>query len=367
MNIADTLLMDEQSGFRKGRSCSDNLTVIKQIIEKRREYNMETHIAFVDYEKAFDRVDRDQLWEIMEEKGYPLHLIRVLKNIYAKTEIIIDTGVGKAGPLRTNVGVRQGCSLSPTLFNIYIDEIVRRWKNEVFRGIRLSPSERYINTMLFADDQFIIQPTEDDLQRSIFKLQTICSEFNFKISTSKTKVMAFLGKEPLRTKIELNGKPIEQVSHFKYLGCDISYEHDRDIGEKIQKFQMICGTINRTLKNKARTDTQLKFYKTMAVPTVMFGSETWTDTKKGYSKVQAAEMKFLRRIKGVTRLDRLRNDDIRRELNIFSLNRKIGDNKRQWMDHIDRMPDESLVKQAVRYHPQGRRDRGRPIKRWRDP
>jgi hypothetical protein len=165
----------------------------------------------------------------------------------------------------------------------------------------------------------------------------------------------------------LNNKPIEQVSHFRYLGCDISYERDNDLDHKIHRFQMICGTINRTLKQKVRKDTKLKLYKTMAVPSVIYGSETWVDLKRNKSRIQSAEMRFLRRVKGCTLRDQIRNDDIRRELDIFSLNRKIEDNKRNWIDHVYRMPDSRIVKQAIDYMPQGRRDQGRPRKSWKNP
>jgi replication-associated recombination protein RarA len=71
MNILDVLLLEEQNGFRKGRSCTDDIFTIQQIIEKRREFNLEMHIAFIDYEKAFDRVNQAMLWQIMERRGYP--------------------------------------------------------------------------------------------------------------------------------------------------------------------------------------------------------------------------------------------------------------------------------------------------------
>ena len=215
-------------------------------------------------------------------------------------------------------------------------------------------------------DQILIESTEDDLQRSIFTLQQIGFEYSVKISLKKTKIMAFKGKSPVRSKIVLDNKTLEQVSHFRYLGCDISYDRERDIDEKINRFQMICGTINRSLKDKVRKETKLKLYKTMAVPMLLYGSETWVESKAEKSRIQAAEMRFLRRVKGCTRLDRFRNDDIRRELDIFSINRKIADNRRNWIDHINRMPDHRIVKQATRYRPRGHRDVGRPRNRWNE-
>ena len=69
---------------------------------------------------------------------------------------------------------------------------------------------------------------------------------------------------------------IEQVSHFQYLGCDITFEEEQDINKKINTYQHICGTIRRTIKGKTRRETQMKFYKVMALPTVLYGAESWT-------------------------------------------------------------------------------------------
>ena len=116
--ITEALLLEEQNGFRIGRSCIDNVFTIKQIIEKRREFNLETHMAFLDLEKAFDRVNRNQLWQILNRRGIPNHLIEVIKSLYRNTSIQIDTGRKILDKIYINQGVRQGCNLSPALFNI---------------------------------------------------------------------------------------------------------------------------------------------------------------------------------------------------------------------------------------------------------
>jgi hypothetical protein len=114
---------------------------------------------------------------------------------------------------------------------------------------------------LYADDVVIIQKNEDDLQRSVRHLNQICKQYNFKISKEKTKVMAFWGKHPIRSKIVLQDQPLEQVSYLNYLGCETGKENDRVIDKKLGRSQMLCGTEHRTLKNKTRRKTRLKFYK----------------------------------------------------------------------------------------------------------
>lgn len=177
--ITEAIILEEQSGFRPGRSCTDNVFTIKRIIEKRREFNLETHIGFVDFEKAFDRVDRAKLWNILAERGYPLHLIEIIKSLYQRTRIVINTGMIRLKEFEINQGVRQGCGLSPTLFNIYLDYILRKWRCHVDPGIRIS-NDDYLNTLLFADDMLIIQENENRLQQAIHELSNVCKAFEFR-------------------------------------------------------------------------------------------------------------------------------------------------------------------------------------------
>jgi len=236
--ISETVLLEEQNGFRIGRSCVDNVFIInlyrtafKQIMEKRREFNLETHMAFLDLEKAFDRVDRNQLWQILNRRGIPYHLIEVIKSPYKNTSVHIDTGKKILEKIYINQGVQQGCNLSPTIFNIYIDDLLRNWKHKVDAGIVLKRN-LYLNTLLFADDQVIIQDSEDKLQKSVCMLNQMSKGYNLKISTDKTKIMAFKGKHIKRFKTEIDGSILEQVKRFNYLGCELSLDGDPDFDKK---------------------------------------------------------------------------------------------------------------------------------------
>jgi hypothetical protein len=208
--------------------------------------------------------------------------------------------------------------------------------------------------MLFADDMLIIQENEDTPQKSMYELQKISNNYNFNISTTKTKVMAFQVKYPVRSKIILNNKLIiQQVSNFNCLGCNVTYKYDEDLNDKLSKFQNICGVIARTLKKKTRRETNLKFYKIMAVPVLLYGSETWTLRKRDWNTIQAAEMKYLRTVKGCTRLE-IRNEDIRNELGISPLSEKIIEYRNKWKVHLQRMEHTRIPLQAYKYQPSGK-------------
>jgi hypothetical protein len=99
--------------------------------------------------------------------------------------------------------------------------------------------------------------------------------------------MAFKGKHFIRIKIVINDTILEKVSHFKYLGSDISYEDYKDTDEKVAKSRHICGSIHRNVKNETRKDTRIKFCKTTVIPTLMYASETWVMRKMIKTKFKA--------------------------------------------------------------------------------
>jgi hypothetical protein len=131
------------------------------------------------------------------------------------------------------------------------------------------------------------------------------------VSCKKSKVMAFIGQEPVRCKITINDKIFEQVNEFKYFGCQILYEGERDVKNNISKFLQVTGTINNVLKpNQVQKSSRMKIYNTLAIPTLIYGSEIWTLTQQNKSRLKASEMKFLRRTAGHTLLDHKKNEDI---------------------------------------------------------
>ena len=117
----------------------------------------------------------------------------------------------------------------------------------------------------------------------------------------------------MRSKIEIDGSILEQVRQFNYLGCELSLDGEPDFDKEINRFQGICGTIMKHLKI-TRTDTKMKFYKVVARPSLLYGSETWVTTKRDVTGLEAAEMRFVRSVTGHTRLDKIRSEVIRKEL-----------------------------------------------------
>jgi len=113
-----------------------------------------------------------------------------------------------------------------------------------------------------------------------------------------------------------------------------------------------------------RTDTQMKFYKVVARPTLIYGRETWVTTKRDMTRLEAAEIRFLKSVKGYTRLDKIRSEVIRKELESSGIQDVKSRFKQKWINYLEGMDNTKLPKHALNYKPIGRRDRGRPRKRW---
>src|SRR5574342_140985 len=113
-------LPDVQAGFRKGRGTRDQIANIRWIMEKAREFQKNIDFCFIDYAKAFDCVDHNTLWKILKEMGIPDHMTCLLRNLYAGQEATVRTGHGTTDWFHIGKGVRQGCILSPCLFNFYV-------------------------------------------------------------------------------------------------------------------------------------------------------------------------------------------------------------------------------------------------------
>ena len=144
-------LTDVQAGFRKGRGTRDQIANIRWTMEKAREFQKNIYFCFIDYAKAFDCVDHNKLWKILKEMGIPNHLTCLLRNLYADQEATGRTGHGTTDWFQIGKGVCQGCILSPGLFNLYAEFIMRNARlDEAQAGIKIAG--RNINNLRYADD-----------------------------------------------------------------------------------------------------------------------------------------------------------------------------------------------------------------------
>ena len=204
-------LPDVQAGFRKGRGTRDQIANICWTIEKAKEFQKNIYFCFIDYAKAFDCVDHNKLWKILQEMGIPDHLICLLRNLYAGQEATLRTGHGTTDWFQIGKRACQGCILSPCLFNFYAEYIMRNaGLEETQAGIKIAG--RNINHLRYADDTTLMAESEEELKSLLMKVKEESEKVGLKLNIQKTKVMA---SGPI-TSWEIDGETVETVSDFIY-------------------------------------------------------------------------------------------------------------------------------------------------------
>ena len=152
-------LPDVQAGFRKGRGTRDQIANICWILEKEREFQKNIYFCFIDYVKAFNCVDHNKLWKILQEMGMPDHLTCLLRNLYAGQEATVRTGHGTKDWFQIGKGVCEGCILSHCLFNLDAEYIMRNTGlEEAQAGIKIAG--RNINNLRYADGITLMAESE---------------------------------------------------------------------------------------------------------------------------------------------------------------------------------------------------------------
>jgi len=182
-------LPDVQTGFRKGRGTRDQIANIHWINEKAKEFQKNIYFCFIDYAKAFDCVDHNELWKILKEMGTPDHLTCLLRNLYAGQEATVRTGHGTTDWFQIGKEICQGCILSPCLFNLYAEYIMgNAGQEEAQAGIKIAG--RNINNVRYADDTILMAESKEELKSLLMKVKEKSEKVGLKLNIQKTKIMA---------------------------------------------------------------------------------------------------------------------------------------------------------------------------------
>uniref|UniRef100_A0A8B9XS22 RNA-directed DNA polymerase n=1 Tax=Bos mutus grunniens TaxID=30521 RepID=A0A8B9XS22_BOSMU len=199
-------LPDVQAGFRKDQGTRDQ---IANIIEKAREFQKNINFCFIDYTRAFDCVDHNKLWKILKEMGIPDNMTCLLRNLYAGQEATVRTGHGTRDWFQIGKGVRQGHILSPCLFNIHAEYIVRNaGLDEAKAGIKIA--RRNISNLRYADDTTLMAENKEELKSLLLKVKEESEKVCLKLNIQKTKIMA---SSPI-TSWQIDGQTMETVTDF---------------------------------------------------------------------------------------------------------------------------------------------------------
>lgn len=363
----EDIVAEEQAGFRVGRGTVDQLFVIRQLSEKFSEKNRTLYNNFIDFKQAFDSVWQLGLWKVLRNYGIPEQLVILLEDMYSKSASAVRVDGELTEWFKVTVGVRQGCNLSPYLFNLLLEAMIQQATKAVEAGVYISG--QLANNLRFADDIDLIAESPEQLQELTDKVNESSKRFGLKINVSKTKVMT-IGKSHKELNINLEHDKLEQVTEFVYLGSLVSEDGEsrRDIQRRTSLASAMVGKLNKIWRsNSISIKTKVKVYETIVIPVFLYGAECWRLRKTDERKIQSTEMGWLRKIMGVSRLQRIRNEAIREQMGQQeTLCAKVQRKRLKWFGHVTRMDNTRLPFRALHCHIQGTRSRGRQPKTWMD-
>nr|KAG5686531.1 hypothetical protein BaRGS_012212 [Batillaria attramentaria] len=361
----DPMLRDQQAGFRRNRSCADQIASLRIIVEQSLEWNSPLYINFIDYEKAFDSVDREALWKLLRHYGVPGKIISLIQCTYQDMSCRIAHAGQLSESFEVKTGVRQGCLLSPFLFLLVIDWIMKTTTAGRKNGIQWTLWTQ-LDDLDFADDLALLSHSHSQMQDKTTRLEATSAGTGLKINRKKTELMKI--NTTANTPVTVGGEPIREVESFVYLGSVVDGQGgtDRDVTARIGKARAAMVMLKNIWASKVVSiRTKLRIFNSNVKSVLLYGCDTWRTTKTMQQKIQTFLNTCLRRIFNIRWPEKIRNEELWERAGQEPVAKQILRRKWGWIGHTLRKPASSTTRQALTWNPQGKRKRGRPRNSWR--
>jgi len=270
--------------------------------------------------------------------GIPDHLTCLLRNLYAGQEATVRTGHGTTDWFKIGKGVCQGCILSPCLFNLYAEYIMRNTGLEEAQG-GIKIARRNINNLSYADDTTFMAESKEELKSLLMKVKEESEKVDLKLKIQKTNIMT---SGPI-TSWQIDGETVETVADFIFLGSKVTA--DGDCSHKIKRCLLlgrkVMTNLDSILKSRDITlPSKVHLVKTMVFPLVMYGCESWAIKKAEHRRIDAFELWCWRRVLRVPWTARRSNQSILKEISPgCSLEGLMLKLKLQYFGHLIRRAD----------------------------
>ena len=326
-------------------------------MQKSRRKRKKMHMVFVDLEKAFDRVPRKVMWDVLKKKDVAGAYVRVIKDMYEGVTTKIKTRAGVSESFEVKIGVHRGSTLSPYLFNLVLDELLK--------GVALEVPW----CMLVADDMVIIGESEQEVESVLEQVREALESKGLKVNRDKTEHMEsrWKGEQEGASRVKLQNGLLNKMKEFKYLGALVEEgeELDREVERIAQagwcKWREASGILcDKRMPMKLNR----KYYSTVVRPVMTYSAECWALKKSQEQKLSVTEMKMLRMMCGVTRRDRVRNEYVRGSLGVESIADKMAQSRLRWFGHVSRKDEVDVVKKVWCLDREVKLSRGRPEQTW---
>lgn len=349
---------DYQAGFRPGRSCIEQIFNLKTILKHKAIRNAPIICTFVDFKKAYDSIDRQSLFNILEELGLDSKTLRLIKESLTDTVSKVKFMGEISEPFLIKTGVRQGDGLSPLLFNIVLDKVIKEWEKELknqsyWKPIHLGRTKDNVEVscLAFADDLAILADNEEIATKQIEILKECADKVGLQISFQKTEF--FCTKFNIHSLNTKYGK-INRVKHFKYLGEILEPTGGEKVAQKIrqQKMKRAYGMTHEIYNKKCiSSNTKIRHYCAVIKPAALYASETLTlHTKCDLEKILKEERKIMRKILGPKLTEEgYRIQSRRTTETISNLAADIRRRRLKFYGHVTRLPPTRLTNRILTY------------------
>lgn len=361
MDIGET-----QFGFRKGLGTREALFALNVLIQRCLDVNQDMYICFIDYNKAFDRVRHKQLMEVLKAKQIDYNDLRIISNLYYEQRAKVRINGHMSEEIEIKRGVRQGCILSPLLFNAYSEEILKKALEEETAGIKINGIP--VNNIRYADDTIIIAENIDDLQRLMNRIAECGQEYGLTMNAKKTKFMRISKTQRYNEQLTINGTKIEQVDKYKYLGTliDSTNDYSREIRARIEIARANFNKLKRVLCTKdLKLNLRVRLLKCYVFSTLLYGMEAWTLNAATIRKLESFERWTYRRILKILWTEHVTNNEVMRRINKeMEIIETIKTRKLQYLGHITRGTKYARLQLIMQGKILGKRSIGRRKKSW---
>ena len=361
----DNILRKEQAGFRENRSTIDQIFTLRNILEQVNEWNATLYTHFIDFEKAFDSIHRESLWNIMSMYGIPEELITLVKAMYNNFECAVLEEGETTEWFRVQSGVKQGCPMSGFLFLLSIDWVMNRTTEGRRTGIRWKLTS-VLEDLDFADDIALLSSRYVDIKDKTSRLVDEAARVGLKINAKKSKVMRINAKNDQRVKV--NDEQVDDVEEFSYLGALLDKEGGatKDIQQRLSKARQTFYRLRRIWDtSEISRKTKVQLFKTIVRAVLMYGCEAWKLTKTEEKKLDAFQYKCMKRILKIRWPQTISHQQIQENTGVNRASDEIRRRRWNWIGHIMRKNREEHCVTALEWRPEGRRRPGRPKTTWR--
>ena len=264
---------DYQIGFKEKTRPADHLFILKSIINKYIGNGKKLYTCFIDYEKAYDNVWREGLYYKMIKSGLTTDIVKLIKNMYDKNKQSLKMNGYITDPILTVKGVKQGCVISPLIFNLFINDLPKCF-NDACKPVNINNTK--INCLMYADDVILLSETKEGLVKSLENLYTYNEKWCLNINIKKTKIMTFQKFGKLKyNEIKYNETVLEHVKQFKYLGTIIDKSggfKQNDIFLKKKGLRASFSIIN-SLGTNMKISSLIKIFEKAVEPIILYNCE----------------------------------------------------------------------------------------------